>query len=77
MSSLRKRYDAQVVVPCESAMKAAVRKTAHDFSLSDAEIARMCIETALPTVRSRLTAERERRSTNLAATDPERLAHAS
>lgn len=75
MSSLRKRFDAQVVIPCQREMKDAVRKTAADFEVSDAEIARMCIEAALPEVRRRLAAEREQRTANL--TVPDALAQAS
>lgn len=72
MSSLRKRFDAQVVVPCESIMKAAIRKTAEDFGLSDADIARRCIEVGLATVRQQLTAERGQRASRL-TTEADRI----
>lgn len=65
MSSLRKRFDAQVVVPCESIMKAAIRETAERFGLSDADIARRCIEAGLVTVRKQLAAERGQRASRL------------
>lgn len=67
VSSLRKRYDAQVVVPCEMTMKMAVRKAAEEFGLSDADIARRCIEAGLTTVREHLTAERRARASRLTA----------
>lgn len=72
MSSLRKRFDAQVVVPCESIMKAAIRKTAEDFGLSDADIARRCIEIGLTDVRRQLITERGQRESRL-TTEADRI----
>jgi hypothetical protein len=74
--SIRKRFAAQVVVPCTVQMKQAVVKTAIEFGLSNADVARMCIEEALGTVRSRLAADRDHRTKSLAV-DPNGLAAAS
>lgn len=65
MASLRKRYDAQVVVPCEMIMKRAVRKVAATYGLSDADVARRCIEIGLTMVHEQLATELEQRQSRL------------
>jgi hypothetical protein len=58
--AVTRRFDAQIVVPCESAVKQAIEALADQEGISNADVIRQCIDAHLPALAAEYAAKRKR-----------------